>query len=125
MLTNKESNKKMKTLILAGVISVMASASFAEANKPASTFTPYFGVERETKAKINNTFIGTTVNFGDLGVTGQINWNSATNDLNMIHEGADLDVSYGIADTVSLYLENDFNNDFEHTESTIGAKITF
>jgi len=115
----------MKTLILAGVISVIASAGFAEVNKPASTFTPYFGVERETKAKINNTFIGTTVKFGDLGVTGQINWNSATNDLNMIHEGADLDISYGIADTVSLYLENDFNNDFEHTESTIGAKITF
>jgi hypothetical protein len=115
----------MKTLILAGVISVMASVGFAEVNKPASTFTPYFGVERETKAKINNTFIGTTTKFGDLGVTGQINWNNTTNDLNMNHEGADLDISYGVADTVSLYLKNDFNTDFEHTESTVGAKITF
>jgi len=115
----------MKTLILAGVISVIASAGFAEVNKPASTFTPYFGVERETEAKINNTFIGTTTKFGDLSVTSQINWNSTTNDLNMNHEGADLDISYGVADTVSLYLKNDFDTDFVRTESTVGAKITF
>jgi len=117
----------MKTLILAGAISVMASSVFAEEVKSVPEITPYVGVERETKAEINNAYVGATTKIGKLSITGQVNWNNVPADksTDFNHESTELDFSYGVTNNVSVYLKNDFNSDFDRTESVVGAKLTF
>jgi hypothetical protein len=118
----------MKSLILAGALSVMASSVFAEEVKSVPEITPYIGVERETKADVDNAYVGATTKIGKLSITGQMNWNNTNtdkNDLDFNLENTDLDFSYGVTNNVSVYLKNDFNADFDRTESVIGAKVTF
>ena len=48
-----------------------------------------------------------------------------TQTVDWTYSGLDLDLSIPATDSISLYMKNDINDEWERTETTIGFKYTF
>lgn len=91
---------------------------------PVAEFTPFVGIEREVEADATTAYVGAGVSAGALDLTVQIDLEGKSDnrgDVNNIN----LDGSYAVTDSVSVYTENDLNSDFDRTETKVGVKYTF
>tara|TARA_B000000557_G_scaffold71074_1_gene56136 strand:+ start:303 stop:632 length:330 start_codon:yes stop_codon:yes gene_type:complete len=109
----------MKKLLAACAI-VGAMASVASAQE----FKSYAGAEYQTESEKQKLYVGTSTNVGALKLTVQANMLD-TQTVDWTYSGLDLDLSIPATDSISLYMKNDINDEWERTETTIGFKYTF
>lgn len=117
----------MKNLVLA-IALAGGMASVASADPLAATSSldlkPYVGAERLMEGEKNKLYAGTSLSLGSLGVKLQANMlDTETTDWEF--NRLDVDFSVKVADSATVYLNNDFDSDWDRTESTIGVKWTF
>ena len=86
----------------------------------------FAGFERELEAEKNTAYAGATF-FKDI-ISVRLNADDAT-DANGNKDwgfaGSEIDVKLAINKQISVYLENDLDKDFEHTETKAGFKFSF
>ena len=85
-----------------------------------------FGVERKAQAETNAMYFDTTFNMLGLKSTAGINY-KVDDDLNSTFNGFELDFKKPLFEDsgVNLYINNDFDVNLKHQESTVGLKIKF
>jgi len=106
-----------KILIPALALGFISTAASAEGIIPGVTAT--IGAERALEAESNSVFGSVALENIEVGATIS---DTATTDFEL--EKIEMDTHYEIKG-VTLYLENDFDKDFKHAETVIGAKISF
>lgn len=123
----------MKKYILAAsviAVSLGLAACGEEAKAEGTTglsVNPFVSAEHAMDANTNTAIVGADVVTGDLTVAASadlsMNKNAAGNrwDTQVI----EIDATYTLSDKTSLYLENDFTNSFNKTETTVGFKHYF
>jgi hypothetical protein len=70
-------------------------------------------------------FVGTDISMGALDLTVSADLEAKTSDNRGDVNNVNLDGSYAVTDTFSVYTENDFTSDFDRSETKIGVKYTF
>jgi len=107
-----------------GLAACGAQEAKAEGVAVAPEFTPFVGAERATVADTTEMFVGTDISMGalDLTISADLEGKSTDRgDLNNVN----LDGSYAVTDSFSVYTENDFTSDFDRSETKVGVKYTF
>ena len=83
------------------------------------------GAERKIEAETNAMYLDT--NFGEIvgiDVTTGVNY-TVDDDMNASFSSFELDLKKGINDKVEVYVNNDFDVNLDHTETTVGFKVKF
>lgn len=102
-----------------------ALAAFSLPALAADTSTT-FGVERKLEAETNHIYTDFAVSEGALGAALGFNWADTTEDSGQFNfTTMEVDFSYAVNDTVTWYINNDFNDDLKHTETVVGGKVKF
>jgi hypothetical protein len=70
-------------------------------------------------------FVGTDISMGALDLTVSADLEAKTSDNRGDVNNVNLDGSYAVTDTFSVYTENDFTSDFDRSETKVGVKYTF
>lgn len=96
----------------------------AEGVAPIADFTPFVGVERETEADTTTMYLGTDISAGSLDLTVAVDMQGKSDNRGDV-TNVNIDGSYAVTDSVSVYTENDLNSDFDRTETKVGVKYTF
>lgn len=104
-----------KTLTLGLALALTSSVAMAEGLGITTTV----GAERALDAEKNSVFGSVSIANITAGATFA---NQADDTFGL--DKVELDVSHKIGE-VTLYVNNDFNSDFKHSETVIGAKISF
>jgi|SRR5210317_1034219 len=108
----------MKTTIATGfALALISSAAVAEGLGVTTTL----GMERETEAEVNATYASVGLGAFTLGATMK---DTAADQAKFNLNKIELDFAQPVG-PVTLYIKNDFNDDFKHTETVIGGKVTF
>lgn len=110
----------MKQFIIAAAIAAFTLPALA-----ADTSTT-IGAERKLEAETNHLFTDFSVTDGALGATLGFNWaDTAVDNRDFNFSSAEVDLSYGVSDLLTIYVNNDFNDDFKQTETVVGGKVKF
>lgn len=80
----------------------------------------FAGFERSMKSNTNLGFVGGSHSLGVVDVTAQVDYMPTQGDVDVVH----LDVSTKFGESVEVSLANEFNNNFNFSESTLGAQYT-
>ena len=85
-----------------------------------------FGVERKAQAETNAMYLDTTFNMLGFKSTTGINY-KVDDDLNSTFNGFEFDLKKPLFEDggVNLYINNDFDVNLKHQESTVGLKFKF
>tara|TARA_B100001057_G_scaffold244118_1_gene244427 strand:+ start:70 stop:414 length:345 start_codon:yes stop_codon:yes gene_type:complete len=111
--------------ILAACAIIGATASFANAEGlSTSALKPYAGAEYKTEAEQSKLYLGSSLSLGMIDMKVQANMLDTKTD-SWSYSGMDLDLSTGIRDGMTLYLNTDINDDWNRTETTLGIKLSF
>jgi hypothetical protein len=117
----------MKTSIIGLLVAVFFSANaMAEESNVTTNIDWSLKLERQVEAQANTgELMGTMAVFG-LDVSAGGLWNIDKTgedfiDMNKIM----LNASRSLSDNASVYIKNDFDTDWDRTESTIGLQLTF
>lgn len=83
----------------------------------------YVGIERAMKANSNLGFVGITRSLDAVNVTMQADFilNRGQRGVDVLH----LDFATSINDQLEIYLNNEFDKSFGHSETTIGVQYSF
>lgn len=110
----------MKAIATGMIAATLATASIA------AEVTPYIVAERAIDAEENTVAFGTDVAVTDvLSISAEVETLDANDEARFEFEAASVDFGFDVRENVSLYLNNDFDRDWSHSESTIGVKVTF
>jgi uncharacterized protein with LGFP repeats len=99
-------------------------AKAAEVTAPVVTASPFVGAEHEMEADTTIMYLGTDVSAGALDLTISVDLEGKSDnrgDLNNVN----LDGAFALTESASVYMENDFNSDFERSETKVGVKYAF
>lgn len=121
-----------KSILAASVIAVtLGLAACGEEAKAEGTtglsVNPFVGAEHAMDANTNTATVGADVVTGDLTITASADLSMNKNaggdrwDTNIV----EIDATYALSDKTSLYVENDLNDSFSKTETTVGFKHYF
>jgi hypothetical protein len=113
----------MKKLMIAAVLAATCATT---ANADMFGLSPYVGLEREYDAKVNNLYAGVSkeLPWGILA-SGQVNMHDTTGGVDLSLEGADINLSKALNDSMKIYANTDLSSKWKRTETTIGIKISF
>mgnify|MGYP005992847349 CR=1 FL=1 len=110
----------MKQLIIGAAIAAFTIPALA-----ADTSTT-FGIERKLESETNHIYYDLGVSEGALGATFGFNWaDTVTDNGDFNFSSAEVDLSYGVNDLLTIYVNNDFDDDLKHTETVVGGKVKF
>jgi len=110
----------MKKLLIAAIVAAPLSA-FAEDN-----ITQTIGIEKALETEVTTGYLDTKGAWGPISSTLGLNWkDTAADQLDMNFSSVELDVGYTFDSGVTVYANNDWDDDFKHTETTVGAKFKF
>lgn len=111
----------MKLLMTTAFIAVLSTTSAFSADLSTT-----IGGERKTEAETNHLYTDFAVTDGALGATLGFNWEDTAEDNGEFNfSSAEVDLSYAVNDMITVYVNNDFNDDFKHTETVVGGKVKF
>ena len=83
------------------------------------------GAERKVEAETNAMYLDSHVKlWGGIGATSGVNYD-VDNDMNATFNSFELDFDKDIGANASLYVNNDFDVNLDHTETVIGFKYKF
>jgi hypothetical protein len=105
----------MKYLAMIVAASLLSSAAVAD------TFKFTLGTERALETEINSVYGSVNYGIASLGATLE---DTATDSGSFNISKYELDFSQPIG-PVTLYVLNDFDDDFKHSETVVGAKYSF
>ena len=117
----------IKTSIIGLLVPVFFSASaMAEDTSVSNDISWALTLERQTEANANTgELMGTMEVFGlDVSAGGLWNIDKSGEDFIDLNKTM-LNFSHSLSNQATVYLKNDFDTDWERTESTVGLKITF
>jgi hypothetical protein len=110
-----------KTLTLGLALALTSSVAMAEDNIGVS-----IGAERNLDTELNSIYVNPTITSGSLELSLKATMTDTVVDQAKFNlSGADLDLSWSATDSVTLYVENDYDADFKHTATIVGGKISF
>jgi len=109
----------MTKIIFAAAMVAFISAPAVAQESSATSVT--VGTERALESEVNSLFASTNLGPASLGVTMEDTAIDSGN-FNVTKYEADFDHAIN---GVTLYMNNDFDDGFKHSETVIGAKITF
>jgi len=118
----------MKTLITAAAALVATTTlAFAEGDSiiPEVVWPEVevaVGAERELEAEVNSLYGSVSMGAITLGTTMK---DTAADSGNFNISKYEVDVVQPLGSHVSLYMKNDFTDDFKHSETVVGGKIKF
>jgi len=124
----KREKIKMKTILIAGLaLGLSTSVAMAEGlpTMPEITFPEVevsVGAERALEAEVNTLYSSIGIGAITLGTTLE---DTATNTGSFNVSKYEFDIEQPLGPNVKLYVENDFTDDFKHSETIVGGKITF
>jgi len=103
-------------------VSTMVSKTFAETTE----VTPYIAAERAVEAQTNKVIGGVVVTLPhNLKLDSNFESLDPESDARFELSNINVDLTATMSDSVHLYVKNDFNRDFDHSETTLGVKVTF
>ena len=95
-------------------------------NVSAAEITKYVGTERNLDTEINSVYAGASVNAGALTIGTEITSTATVEDNSKFNFSAmEIDVDYEVTPHVVLYMDNDYDADFKHEDTVVGAKFKF
>ena len=105
----------MKKVIMAAAMSLAATTAMAEG------VSTTIGAERALETEVNTLYGSVGYGIASLGATME----DTTEDSGQFNiTKYELDFSQPVG-PVTLYMKNDFDDGFKHTETVVGGKITF
>jgi hypothetical protein len=107
----------MKTLIATMLVALPLTALAEEAVKPTVTV----GAERELESEVNVLYGSIGYGITSLGATME---DTSTDSGKFNIQKYELDFAQPVG-PLTVYMKNDFDDGFKHTETVVGAKITF
>ena len=116
-----------KILIVGFALGLTSSVAMAEGNSmiPEVVFPEIdvtVGAERELEAEVNSLYTSLGIGAITLGVTAA---DTAADQMAFSVSKYEFDVEQPLGSHVSVYVNNDFTNDFKHSETVVGGKIKF
>jgi hypothetical protein len=121
--------KMTKKKIALGVAIIVAAWALWSVLKPAPAeaaevdFT--FGAERKIEAETNAMYLDSHIKlWGGIGATSGLNYDVDDN-MNATFNSYELDFAKDIGESATFYLNNDFDVNLDHTETTVGFKYKF
>ena len=121
--------KMTKKTIALGVAIIVAAWAIWSVLKPAPAeaaevdFT--FGAERKIEAETNAMYLDSHIKlWGGIGATSGLNYDVDDN-MNATFNSYELDFAKDIGESATFYLNNDFDVNLDHTETTVGFKYKF
>jgi spermidine/putrescine-binding protein len=113
--------------VLAGCVTTKEAQAAEETIvvTPAVEFSKYVGVERATEADTTIAYAGVGVTKGALDVGLQLDLDLKDGDEQGEIDNVNLAASLAVTEALSLYTSNDFDRDFERTETKVGVKYNF
>ena len=109
--------------IVAAVVILWSVLKPAPAEAAEVGFT--LGAERKVEAETNAMYLDSHVKlWGGIGATSGVNYD-VDNDMNATFNSFELDFDKDIGANASLYVNNDFDVNLDHTETVIGFKYKF
>ena len=119
----------MKTSIIGLLVAVFFSANVMAEESSVSSATDIswaLTLERQTEANANTGELMGTMEVLGLDVSAGGLWNIDKSGEDFIDlNNTMLNFSHTLSDQAKVYLKNDFNTDWDRTESTIGIQVTF
>ena len=119
----------MKTSIIGLLVAVFFSANVMAEESSVSSATDIswaLKLERQTEANANTGELMGTMEVLGLDVSAGGLWNIDKSGEDFIDLNKTmLNFSHTLSDQEKVYLKNDFNTDWDRTESTIGIQVTF
>lgn len=109
-----------KTIFAATMVALISAPAVAQESSidwPSVTI----GAERALEAEVNTLSASTSLGPASIGVSME-DTAADTGSFNITKYEADFAHAIG---GVTLYMENDFTDEFKHSETVVGAKITF
>ena len=83
------------------------------------------GAERKIEAETNAMYLDSHIElFAGIGATSGVNYD-IDNDMNATFNSFELDFDKDVGTNASLYVNNDFDVNLDHTETVIGFKYKF
>ena len=132
IINRKKGDKRMKmtkkqmglgVAIIAALVILWSVFKPAPAEAADVDFT--FGAERKVEAETNAMYLDSHVElFAGIGATSGVNYD-IDNDMNATFNSFELDFDKDVGTNASLYVNNDFDVNLDHTETVIGFKYKF
>ena len=120
-MTKKKMGLGVAIIIALGILWSVLKPAPAEAADVDFTI----GAERKVEAETNAMYLDSHVKlWGGIGATSGVNYD-VDNDMNATFNSFELDFDKDIGANGSLYVNNDFDVNLDHTETVIGFKYKF
>ena len=120
-MTKKKMGLGVAIIIALGILWSVLQPAPAEAADVDFTI----GAERKVEAETNAMYLDSHVKlWGGIGATSGVNYD-VDNDMNATFNSFELDFDKDIGANASLYVNNDFDVNLDHTETVIGFKYKF
>ncbi len=120
-MTKKKMGLGVAIIIALGILWSVLKPAPAEAADVDFTI----GAERKVEAETNAMYLDSHVKlWGGIGATSGVNYD-VDNDMNATFNSFELDFDKDIGANASLYVNNDFDVNLDHTETVIGFKYKF
>lgn len=111
----------MRKLGIAAIVAAFMSTSAMAAGIEGLETT--VGAERNTETEVNSIY--SSVGYGVVSVTTTLE-DTAADNFKFNLSTVEIDVEQPLGGTgVSVYMNNDFDSDFKHSSTVVGAKFTF
>ena len=125
-ITMKKLWKNKWTWVAVAVIAIAAWSMWKPAPAEAAEVDFTIGAERKVEAETNAMYLDSHIElWGGIGATSGLNY-TVDDDLDATFNNWELDFSKDIGNTgATVYLNNDFDVNLDHTESVIGFKFKF
>ena len=108
----------MKYILTMGLsLALTSSVAMAEGLDIKTTI----GAERSLETEVNSLYGSLSLGNIELGATFE---DTAADQASFNLNKIELDLTQDVG-AVTLYMENDFNDDFKHTDTVVGARISF
>ena len=130
IITKGEKPMKMnKKNVAIGAAVIIALAVLWSVLKPAPAeaaevdFT--IGAERKIEAETNAMYLDSHVTiWGGIGATSGVNY-TVDDDMDATFDSLELDFDKSITESATVYMNNDFTENLDHTETVVGFKYKF
>ena len=120
-MTKKKMGLGVAIIIALGILWSVLKPAPAEAADVDFTI----GAERKVEAETNAMYLDSHVKlWGGIGATSGVNYD-VDNNMNATFNSFELDFDKDIGANASLYVNNDFDVNLDHTETVIGFKYKF
>tara|TARA_B100001113_G_C20893725_1_gene528140 strand:- start:112 stop:483 length:372 start_codon:yes stop_codon:yes gene_type:complete len=121
-MTKKKLGIGVAVIVALGILWSVLKPAPAEAAEVDFTF----GAERKLEAETNAMYLDSHIKLWDTGIgaTSGVNY-TVDDNMDATFDSFELDFDKSLTESASIYVNNDFDVNLDHTETTIGFKFKF